>query len=276
MTHPQPGAPGGGKPTALIAGAVAAVLVVVAAVVVAVTVPGRGNVEGVALAADAPTTSRRTTPRTTPRTTRPSATASGGATKACAYQATSGAENKDVGEPDNAGQVPTTGTVTVTVKTSDGDIPITLDRGKAPCAVHSTLFLVEKKFYDSGSCHRLTSAATLKVLQCGDPTGTGAGGPAYGYATEEPTGLPPSGQGTVVYPAGIVAMANKGPGTDSNGSQFFLVYADSTLPASYAVLGTFDTTGKETVGKITARGTQDGGDDGRPKTPVSISTVTTG
>ena len=106
-------------------------------------------------------------------------------------------------------------------------------------------------------CHRLTTSPTLSVLQCGDPTGTGTGGPGYEFANEYPTDQYPVGdperRQPVIYPRGTLAMANAGqPGT--NGSQFFLVYKDSQLPPQYTAFGTIDETGLATLDKIAAAG----------------------
>ena len=111
--------------------------------------------------------------------------------------------------------------------------------GAAPCTVQSFLHLVGTRFYDRTPCHRLTAYPTLKVLQCGDPTGTGEGGPGYRYKDELPTDLPPAPTDPTgerrVYARGVLAMANAGP--DTNGSQFFLVYADSALRPNYTIFG---------------------------------------
>ncbi|MCE7002727.1 peptidylprolyl isomerase [Kibdelosporangium philippinense] len=184
-----------------------------------------------------------------------------------------GTKTKDVGKPDGS-RTRTTGTVPLTLKTTQGDIGITLDRAQAPCAVQSMLFLAQKKFYDDTPCHRLTLSPTLSVLQCGDPKGEGRGGPGYMFDSEYPVGLPQAEeQGLWIYPAGTVAMANRG--RDTNGSQFFMVYADATLPREYPVIGTFDATGKATIEKIAAAGvipSDYGGDqDGQPKLPVTIT-----
>lgn len=144
--------------------------------------------------------------------------------------------------------------------TVDGaPVTIALEPEAAPCAVTSLAHLAQAGYFDGTQCHRLTTSATLRVLQCGDPTGTGSGGPGYQFADENLDGA--------TYPAGTVAMANAGPGT--NGSQFFLVYADSELPPSYTVLGTI-TEGLDVVTGIAERGTGDGGADGAPAEPVTI------
>jgi peptidyl-prolyl cis-trans isomerase B (cyclophilin B) len=199
---------------------------------------------------------------------------------ACGYKedATS-TSSKGPGLPDDPAETPKTGTVNVTLTTGQGEIPLALDRAKAPCTVQSMEFLVKKKFFDGTVCHRLTASAGLKVLQCGDPEGTGAGGPGYSIPDELPKDLAAGpagsdGSQTVIYPRGVVAMANAGPNT--GGSQFFLVYGDSTLPPNYTVFGTMDATGLATVDKIAAAGItpgQNGAEDGSPVSPVTISTA---
>ena len=103
------------------------------------------------------------------------------------------------------------------------------------------------------------------MLQCGDPSGTGSGGPGYQFQDENLTGA--------TYPAGTIAMANAGPGT--NGSQFFICFKDSPLPASYTPWGKI-TSGMDVVTKIAAAGEDDsnGAGDGKPKQTVTIKSVT--
>jgi peptidyl-prolyl cis-trans isomerase B (cyclophilin B) len=179
----------------------------------------------------------------------------------------------------NEGMPPTSasrsGTVTVTLHTSQGDLPMTMPRAAAPCTVASFAFLAGKGYFDRTPCHRLTTASSLRVLQCGDPTGTGTGGPGYTVPDENPTNLPqaPGGQGASLYARGTVAMANTGQ-PHSGGSQFFLVYADSELPPSYAVFGQVSAAGLTTLDKIAAGGVQGGGQDGAPAVPVTITSAT--
>jgi peptidyl-prolyl cis-trans isomerase B (cyclophilin B) len=187
---------------------------------------------------------------------------------------------KDVGTPDDPAETPSTGTVNVIFKTNQGDIPVALDRSKAPCTVQSIEHLVTSKFYDETTCHRLTAGAGLKVLQCGDPLGTGGGGPGYSIPDEldaagalAPTQLQ-DGTPAVIYPRGAIAMANGGPNT--GGSQFFLVYGDSTLPPNYTYFGTVDAAGLAVVDKIAAGGItpgENGAEDGTPATPVQITSA---
>lgn len=174
--------------------------------------------------------------------------------------------------------VSTEGTVGVDLATNEGPIGLTLDRAKAPCTVNSFASLAEQGYFDDTPCHRLSTTG-LKILQCGDPSGSGMGGPGYGFVNEFPTDQydpedPTVGQ-PVTYPRGTIAMANTGePG--SNGSQFFLVYDDSPLPPMYTVFGTISDEGLATIEKIAAAGDDAsmaaGG--GKPNTPVQIQTAT--
>jgi peptidyl-prolyl cis-trans isomerase B (cyclophilin B) len=179
---------------------------------------------------------------------------------------------KNPGLPEDPAETPKSGTVSVNLATSQGDIPVTLDRAKAPCTVQSIEHLVTSKFYDGTTCHRLTASQGLKVLQCGDPLGTGGGGPGYSIPDELPTDLAASPDGqAVIYPRGALAMANAGP--ETGGSQFFLVYGDSTLPPNYTVFGTVEAAGLTTIDKIAAGGITpgpNGAEDGAPLTPVTI------
>jgi peptidyl-prolyl cis-trans isomerase B (cyclophilin B) len=191
----------------------------------------------------------------------------------CAYPSDSNAAKQNTPPPTEG--VSNEGTVSVAMATSAGPIGLTLERAQAPCTVNSFANLAGQGYFDGTTCHRLTTAEGLKVLQCGDPTGTGTGGPGYTIPDEPPTSLAPapSGQGTVIYPRGALAMA-KTAQPNSGGSQFFLVYADSTLPPDYTVFGTIDDAGLATLDKVAEAGTEDGGGDGAPKTPVEIETVT--
>jgi peptidyl-prolyl cis-trans isomerase B (cyclophilin B) len=193
----------------------------------------------------------------------------------CQYPATTEKTAKPV-KPPRAGRVPTTpATVDATVVTDGGVIAVQLDNGKAPCTVNNFVSLAQQGFYDDTPCHRLATSTTLGMLQCGDPTGQGTGGPGYRFPNEYPTNqfrlADPGLQTPVVYPRGTLAMANGGPGT--NGSQFFVVYADSQLPPTYTVFGSVDETGLAVVDKIAAGGVKDGSDDGNPATSVTIESI---
>ncbi|MEV4703360.1 peptidylprolyl isomerase [Actinoplanes sp. NPDC049316] len=158
--------------------------------------------------------------------------------------------------PRDPAHTPDHGTVGVLLRTNLGPIPLTLDRAAAPCTVQSFLHLVRHRFYDRTICHRLTAYPTLSVLQCGDPTGTGEGGPGYRYKDELPTDLPPAPTDPTgarrVYARGVLAMANAGP--DTNGSQFFLVYADSALRPNYTIFGSAGPAGLRTLDRVAAGG----------------------
>ena len=151
----------------------------------------------------------------------------------------------------------------VTVVTSRGDIVFELDSAVAPCTANSFRSLAHFRFFDRTPCHRLTTVAP-RVLQCGDPTGSGRGGPGYSFADEEQAG--------VRYPRGTVAMASSGE--DTNGSQFFIVYGDSNLPTNFTVFGRV-TAGMPVLDLIAADGSDGsyGLGDGRPLSPVEITTV---
>jgi len=163
--------------------------------------------------------------------------------------------------------IPRAGSAVVDLTTNRGLIQLTLDQAKAPCTTHSFVSLVQQKYFDNTPCHRLTTQG-LYVLQCGDPSGTGSGGPGYVFPDEN---LPKAASGgNAVYPRGTVAMANSGPGT--NGSQFFLVYKDSPLPPNYSIFGTV-TQGLSVIDAIAKGGTDKPG-DGKPKLAVTIEKAT--
>ncbi|MGY1809232.1 peptidylprolyl isomerase [Blastococcus sp. SYSU D00669] len=171
-----------------------------------------------------------------------------------------------VGAP--AAEVPTSGLVDLTMTTNFGPLVLTLDQAKAPCASASFVHLAQQKFFDGTPCHRETDSEGLKVLQCGDPTGTGTGGPGYSFPTQV--------TGAETYPRGTLAMANSGQGFDQ--SQFFLVYGDSQLPPNYTVVGTIDEAGLAVLDTIAANGNDgsNGAGDGAPTQPVTIQTMTVG
>ena len=155
----------------------------------------------------------------------------------------------------------------VTLETSCGPIALELDGAAAPQAVASLLFLAREEYYTGTPCHRLTTEGIF-VLQCGDPTGTGQGGPGYSYGPIE------NAPADDVYPAGTLAMARVGNQAESLGSQFFLVYEDSTIPSDsaggYTVFGRI-TSGLELVQQIAAGGTRPDGT--APARSISIDGV---
>ncbi|SHG13263.1 peptidyl-prolyl cis-trans isomerase B (cyclophilin B) [Streptoalloteichus hindustanus] len=183
----------------------------------------------------------------------------------CAYLETPGEKAaKAVGMPDDPNPTPNQGTTQVTLKTDQGDVPLTLDRAKAPCTTQSFVHLAKAKYFDKTSCHRLTTTQGLKVLQCGDPSGTGSGGPGYSFKDETKPDMK--------YTRGTLAMANAGPNT--NGSQFFIVYGDSQLPPNYTVFGSVGEDGLKTVDKVANAGPEAGArgeGDGKPKLPITIN-----
>ena len=154
---------------------------------------------------------------------------------------------------------------TFTFVTNCGNIVVTTVGAKAPITLTQLSTLARGGYFNNSLCHRLTTQG-LYVLQCGDPTATGGGGPNFTYRDEN---LPAEGLNN--YPAGTVAMANSGPGT--NGSQFFLVFADTTLGANYTIWGTV-TQGLEIVKAIAKAGVKGGGADGAPNQAISINRVT--
>lgn len=151
-----------------------------------------------------------------------------------------------------------------TLVTNCGDIEIAVDQAKAPMTITGLTTLARAGYFDASLCHRLTTQG-LYVLQCGDPTATGSGGPAFTFPDEN---LPAAVQNN--YPAGTVAMANSGPNT--NGSQFFLVFADTTLGPNYTIWGKI-TSGLDVVKSIADAGVQGGGADGVPVKTIAIEKV---
>jgi peptidyl-prolyl cis-trans isomerase B (cyclophilin B) len=190
--------------------------------------------------------------------TSPSAAADG----ACAYEPDGSSSDVELPPAD-----PTeTGEVAAVIATTAGDLRVTLDGANAPCTVNSFLSLAEQGYFDGTPCHRLTSYATLAVLQCGDPSGQGTGGPGYTVPDE----LETAGD----YSAGTLAMANSGM-PNSGGSQFFIVYGDSQLDPVYTVFGKVDRAGIDAIAKVAADGSTPA-EDGAPNTPVEIVGVSQG
>jgi cyclophilin family peptidyl-prolyl cis-trans isomerase len=148
---------------------------------------------------------------------------------------------------------------TATLTTEKGVITIELFADRTPITVNNFIFLAQQKFYDGVIFHRTIPGF---MIQGGDPTGTGTGGPGYKFEDEVFTGE---------YTRGTVAMANAGPNT--NGSQFFIMHKDASLPKNYVIFGTV-TSGLEVVDAIATAPTQSGGEGSTPVTPVAMTAVT--
>jgi peptidyl-prolyl cis-trans isomerase B (cyclophilin B) len=183
-------------------------------------------------------------------------------------------ETRDVGTPPATPRA-RTGTATMTITTSRGVVKVAMDRALTPCAVASFEYLASKRFFDNSPCHRLVTKQ-FSALQCGDPTGTGWGGPSYRYLDENlPVDRRPA------YPRGVIALANQGPNT--NQSQFFIFYDDSDLKDDVPVVGRV-TEGLpiiEEIAKVGEDGRYDRNPDGtegpgggQPKQPVQILSIT--
>ena len=254
---------------ATIAAAVIGLVVVVGGVAVAIGVT-RGDDDTAVEASDSPTSENAT-----PEGMLPAGRSEPlPETVSCSYPA-GGTAAKPANAPQTENVPTTDDNVSVSMDTSQGPIGLSLDATKAPCTVNSFASLAGQSYYDNTPCHRLTTADSLKVLQCGDPTGAGTGGPGYQYANEFPTDQyaddPAALQSPVLYPRGTIAMANAG--ADTNGSQFFLVFGDSQLPPNYTVFGTIDETGLATLDKIAAAGVEGGAQDGAPALATTLNTV---
>ena len=153
---------------------------------------------------------------------------------------------------------------TFTLKTNCGDIVIAADGVAAPLTVISMAYLANNGYFNNSLCHRLTTQGIF-VVQCGDPTASGSGGPQWQVPDEN---LPRTGAPNNLYPAGTVAMANSGPNT--NGSQFFLVYKDnSMLSANYTVWGQV-TKGMDILNFVASKGVSNPNGDGVPTQPFEI------
>jgi peptidyl-prolyl cis-trans isomerase B (cyclophilin B) len=259
----------------------AAVVVVVLVAVVLLSTLGRGGSDPSTAAAASvtptsaaePTAGAPTavTPASIPTATAPLPTRSTPLpdTVSCEYPA-GGQAAKPVDIPPTGG-VNARGTESVTLQTSAGAIPLTLDRALAPCTVNSFVSLARQRYFDATTCHRLTTDPGLQVLQCGDPTGTGSGGPGYT--------IPDEVFNTLTYGRGLLAMA-KTSAPNSGGSQFFMVYGDAQLPPDYTVFGSIGADGLQVLDQIARTGQDNslassaGG--GKPVQPVTIETATVG
>ena len=136
---------------------------------------------------------------------------------------------------------------TATVTTNKGEFTIALDQEKAPNTVNNFVYLARNQYFDDTNCHRIIPGF---VVQCGDPTATGSGGPGYQFDDE----LPGSGE----YEIGSIAMANSGE--DTNGSQFFIITGEqgAGLPPQYSLFGAVETGFDDTVVVMEASGTASG------------------
>lgn len=187
-------------------------------------------------------------------------------TVSCTYESAGEAAN-DATPPEQTEDIPTIGTATVSLTTNQGPIDMELDRSTAPCTVNAIEHLVDTDYYDDTECHRLTTSGIF-VLQCGDPTGTGSGGPGFQFANEYPTDETEDTTAPVIYPRGSLAMANAG--ADTNGSQFFLNYEDSPLAPDYTYFGQISEEGLATLDSIAEAGVEGGAADGAPAEEVLI------
>jgi peptidyl-prolyl cis-trans isomerase B (cyclophilin B) len=155
------------------------------------------------------------------------------------------------------------------LKLNRGAVGVQLDGTKAPQAAAVFKSLADSGYYQGVSCHRLTTADNFGVLQCGSKTGDGQGDPGYTWGPLENT--PADNK----YPAGTIAVARTGGNAYGNGTQFFVVYKDTVIPADaaggYTVVGKV-TSGLDVVTKIAAAGLKSGGNatDGAPVEPVTI------
>ncbi|ALV36901.1 peptidylprolyl isomerase [Streptomyces sp. CdTB01] len=200
--------------------------------------------------------------------TTPSATPTSKAPDPCAKPA-AGSVKKLSWKKEPAVTIDKSAKYTMKLATTCGDIDIALKASAAPHTVNSFDFLASKGFFDHTKCHRLTTNG-IYVLQCGDPTGSGSGGPGYTIPDEN---LKDKSLKGGVYPAGTIAMANTGQ-KHTGGSQFFLVYQDSQLPPSYTPFGTVSASGMKVLKKIAAAGESTGQGDGAPNATVVINKAT--
>jgi peptidyl-prolyl cis-trans isomerase B (cyclophilin B) len=252
-----------------VAGGAAAVVLVIGVVVLIVTLGNRHQAVEVTAKPSVATPAKPGAPATprnklTPLPVRPTPLP---ASVDCQYPTGQQTPARPV-KPPLAGSTSARGTVPVTMQTSAGAIGLTLDRALAPCTVNSFVSLAQQGFYANSPCHRLVTNPGLQVLQCGDPTGSGAGGPGYTIPDEVFPQLS--------YGRGLVAMANTGQ-PDSGGSQFFLIYGQTQLPPQYTVFASISPTGLEVLDQIAKAG-DDGSLEpspggGKPNQPVTITSV---
>ncbi|MGW4489954.1 peptidylprolyl isomerase [Amycolatopsis sp. NPDC004368] len=260
------------------AGVVGGVVLIVAGVVVWVVNSGGDDSSA---AASPPSSSASSTPPAptldpipTQRTALPTRPKALPNPTTCSYPADtrSAPPPKKTDAPDGK-NVPSQGTVQITMKTTVGDIPITLDRALAPCTVQAFVSLAKQGFYTDTICHRLGTSG-LQMLQCGDPnakgdpSADGMGGPGFTIPDEFIDGEK--------YGRGILAMANTGQ-PNTGGSQFFMVYGTAELPPQYTIFGSISDDGLKVLDTIAHNGIGAIGPDGatgEPKKQVKFTAVT--
>ncbi|WP_410646956.1 peptidylprolyl isomerase [Amycolatopsis sp. cmx-4-54] len=188
----------------------------------------------------------------------------------CAFPADSSGPAPKKVNPPAAAPAPASGTMAVTLRTTAGEVGLTLDRGLAPCTVASFLSLAQQGYFDGTSCHRLGTSG-LQMLQCGDPEGSGMGGPGYTVPDEVFSGLR--------YGRGILAVAKR-QAPNSGGSQFFMVFGEAELPPDYTVFGSISDAGLQTLDKVARGGVDDakgpGDGTGPPRIPVTFQSIAVG
>ena len=261
-----------------IGGAVVLVLGLIAGLTIAFTTGGSPKASSSPSAKATPTKSASATPSASATTSAPPIAEPA---QHCTYTP-GGIAAKKVGLPPATPDYKAS--YTATINTNLGKIEIALLNSKATCTVNSFVHLASADFWNASQCHRVTTSGIF-VLQCGDPfakaadkltcaqtsNSPGTGGPGYQFDNENLVGA--------TYKAGTVAMANSGTGSNgsgTNGSQFFLVYKNTPLPAQYTPFGTI-TAGMDILQKVANAGTSctyGGPGDGAPKEKVIIDSVT--
>lgn len=182
----------------------------------------------------------------------------------CTYTSEGTPATKDVGTPPSLAVAE--GKYTATITINKKPIVMEMDAAKAPCAVNNFVYLAKAKYFDNTPCHRELNSPGTYVLQCGDPEGTGSGGPGYTFPDENLAGA--------TYDQGVVAMANAGPNT--NGSQFFMMFKKSDFPPNYIPFGKI-VSGLNVLTEIAKAGTkvnETTGANDAPKNKVTINKVT--
>jgi len=151
------------------------------------------------------------------------------------------------------------------------ELAVTLDGANAPQAVANFVQLSSDGFFDESACHRLTTDV-IYVLQCGDHLGLGTGNPGYTFGPIENA---PTDE---FYPKGTIAMARSQGDAESQGSRFFIVYEDSTIPSDlvggYTVFGKVTSPLDAFISAFVTPGTDDGSPDGRPSALAKIESIT--